>query len=112
MSAAIQSFYAWTTAKKKVLILGEMKELGDARLKEHQKIIDLINGYHWHTICLVGPSFKEIGEVNGQLYFNDVEELKTWYEIQEFTDTAFLIKASRGMTLEKMIKSIKPYSAH
>ncbi|MEP7321024.1 MAG: UDP-N-acetylmuramoyl-tripeptide--D-alanyl-D-alanine ligase [Saprospiraceae bacterium] len=112
MAAAIQSFHSWNTTKKKILVLGEMKELGDARLKEHQKIIDLVNAYSWHSICLVGPSFSEIGTDKDHLYFRDVTELKSWYDGQVFSDTAFLIKASRGMTLEKMMSGFTPDSTH
>ncbi|MEO5582115.1 MAG: UDP-N-acetylmuramoyl-tripeptide--D-alanyl-D-alanine ligase [Saprospiraceae bacterium] len=112
MAAAIQSFHSWKTNKQKILVLGEMKELGETRLKEHQKIIDLVNTYSWHSICLVGSSFSEIGKDKDHLYFKDVTELKSWYDGQIFSNTAFLIKASRGMTLEKMMNSITPGSTH
>lgn len=112
MAEAIKSFHSWKTNKKKILVLGEMKELGDSRLSEHQKVIDLIDQYAWGDVCLVGPSFLETGRNRGYLFFNDVNALKSWYLNLEFTDTAFLIKASRSMTLEKMIDHINPGSGH
>lgn len=112
MSEAIKSFQAWNTNKKKILILGEMKELGESREPEHQKIIDLINQFHWDRICLVGPSFNALGKDKDHLYFNDVQALKLWYNNNTFNDTVFLIKGSRSLTLEKMMDHLIPDSAH
>jgi UDP-N-acetylmuramoyl-tripeptide--D-alanyl-D-alanine ligase len=112
MAEAIKSFQSWNTNKKKILVLGEMKELGDSRLAEHQKILELIDEYPWDKICLVGPSFPEAGADQDYIFFNDVDALKTWYLKQDFKDTAFLIKASRSMALEKMIDHINPGSGH
>jgi len=114
MEASIKSFADITTTQKKVLILGEMRELGMDSAKEHQHILDLINEYTWNQVILVGPLFSALTAIPGYLYFNEIAALTAWFENQKFTDTLFLIKGSRGVALEKLFNKpvVNPGSSH
>ncbi|MEP7266044.1 MAG: UDP-N-acetylmuramoyl-tripeptide--D-alanyl-D-alanine ligase [Saprospiraceae bacterium] len=111
---AIKSFSEYDTSKKKILLLGEMNELGEARLKAHQRIVELISELksNWEQVILVGPTFNELKYENRFLYFENVALLKSWFQNQSFTDTAFLLKASRSVQLEQLISKINPDSKH
>jgi len=57
MTAAIDTF-AENTAPNKLMILGDMLELGKISQKEHQKIVDKVQKFNLTTI-FVGEAFKE-----------------------------------------------------
>ncbi len=59
MMAALQNFNQME-AEHKMLILGEMKELGESSEEEHQKIIQFLNQCDVDKIILVGEQFKKI----------------------------------------------------
>lgn len=91
---------------KKIAILGAMKELGNYSEMEHQQIADLALSFNFEKLILVGEEFKN-SDVKGKInYFNNVDELKKWYNEQVFENTYFLIKGSRSVGLEKLLEDI------
>ncbi len=114
MEAAIRSFADLVTSDKKILILGEMRELGKDSAKEHRQIKELISGYEWERVILVGLQFSVLPARPEFYYFNEVTDLAAWFEKQEFKDTIFLVKGSRGVALEKLFKTqmVNPGSSH
>lgn len=57
MMAALGNFSKMNVAHK-VVILGDMKELGAGSGEEHQKIVDFINNCGFETVMLVGEQFS------------------------------------------------------
>lgn len=114
MAESIRSFAAIPTQKKKVLILGEMRELGTDSPAEHQGILDLIAHFTWAGVILVGPEYKELVTREPYYHFPDVASLKPWFQAQEFRDSFFLVKGSRGVALEQLFEpgTVNPGSAH
>ena len=100
MTAAISSF-AQSDYPNKMLILGDMLELGNFAAQAHQQIVDLIANSHITEVMLVGENFCA---TNSEfLKFHDTESL-----IQHLTDNTvsnhtILIKGSRGIKLETII---------
>lgn len=87
---------------KKVAILGDMLELGDFSKTEHIKIIEKAKSLGLNELILVGKEFSNI-QKDEVKYFDNVDELKNWFEKQEYEQTYFLIKGSRGIKLEQLI---------
>ena len=114
MKEAIKSFAEFKTSKKKVLILGEMKEMGEARIWAHNEIIELIKKYSekWFNVCLVGSSFKEVNKGTEFIVFENVYQAKEWYDKLNIEQAAILIKGSRSMTMEKILNSTIFDSGH
>lgn len=56
MQHALESF-AKSEAERKIVLLGDMFELGDETTKEHQFIADLCTQLNFETIVLVGKAF-------------------------------------------------------
>jgi len=95
---------AQSNKAKKVAILGDMLELGDYSKEEHKTIIDYALSNSLNNLILVGKAFKEVAQ-NYQLpHFEDVNQLKTWFSNQTFKDSLFLIKGSRAIRLEQLLK--------
>lgn len=102
MKAAIENF-AQIQFNKKILILGGMMELGEESIAEHKSIINIINYYSWNNVILVGGDFKNVS--NNFIYFNTADEAEAWIKQQHFQQSYFLIKGSRSIQLEKVLKA-------
>ena len=99
MHAAIEAF-AEIKAPHKVLILGDMKELGAYSQKEHQQLVDDIAAYSWDAVLLLGDNFYQTQ--TNFMKFKTLTEINDYLRQHPFSDTFFLIKGSRSMTMEKI----------
>lgn len=102
MKLAIENF-SRLHAPQKVLLLGAMAELGEESLAEHLSIIELIQKYKWDAVVLVGGDFLNIP--HPFLSFANAAEAKQWLQQQHFTNTHLLIKGSRSMQMENVLKT-------
>ena len=103
MDAAIQNL-AGLSDEKKVAILGDMFEIGDDTLLEHQRIVDQISLLGLDKVYLIGESFSKTKvEVNEILKFRTFNDFTDHFGSSSFNKTTFLIKASRGMALERVL---------
>jgi UDP-N-acetylmuramoyl-tripeptide--D-alanyl-D-alanine ligase len=100
MKAAIENF-ARLPAKKKVLMLGGMAELGAESLEEHRQIVALINQCPWTGVVLTGGDFMKIEHRYTRC--SNATEAKAWLQQQQFTHTTILVKGSRSMQMEKVL---------
>lgn len=102
MEATLRTF-AENEAAHKVVILGDMFELGDEAEQEHQRIAQLALDLGFQQVILAGHNFAASAKTLGCQHFVDANALKTWFQTQKWENTAFLIKGSRGMALEKIL---------
>lgn len=84
-----------------LLILGDMKELGDESLNEHQEILNLVKSLSFNNVILVGSEFNKIN--SGFISFLNVEELISHINNNEIRGKKILIKGSHSIHLEKII---------
>ncbi|MBN2174312.1 MAG: UDP-N-acetylmuramoyl-tripeptide--D-alanyl-D-alanine ligase [Bacteroidales bacterium] len=100
MSAAIENFSSYP-AKNKVMILGDMLELGEESLFEHKQIIDQIKKENFSRVYLVGEHFGLAGD---DLYpvFGSVKEFGKYLMENPISEANILLKGSRGIGLEKL----------
>lgn len=100
MRAAIENFAAMA-AKNSVLILGDMLELGEQSIEEHQKIVELAGEKSFKDIFLVGENFQAVSSKFRT--FAKVESLMQYLEENPLRDRFILIKGSNGIRLTKCI---------
>jgi len=100
MEKALESFATYE-AKRKIAILGDMLELGNYSITAHRDILFTVNNLKIEVIT-VGKEFLKVANNNTQTFIN-VEALKQWFDKQDFQDTFFLLKGSRGMKLEQLL---------
>jgi len=103
MEATLRTF-AENEAAHKVVILGDMFELGEEAAQEHQRIAQLALDLSFQQVILTGHNFAVPAKTLGCPHFVDANALKTWFQAQQWENTAFLIKGSRGMALEKILE--------
>ncbi len=101
MAAAINSFKT-VKAKQKMVILGDMLELGEYAASEHQAIITLIKTSSIDQVLLVGPIFSSIVEEKFPA-FKNTAEVKKHLAGHSIKDHTILIKGSRGIALEQLL---------
>jgi len=106
MKLSIQSFSQLKTKLNKILILGDMKELGDNELMFHMEIVEMVLKSSWDYIFTVGDIFSKIKEDRTKSYEN-VESLINYLNIDKdiFDNSIVLLKASRSIKLETIIKN-------
>jgi len=102
MKLSIQQF-AESNFDNKVLIIGDMFELGIYAEQEHQDIVELVNKYKWKDVLFVGKNFFQFKEVNTFHFCIDLIEAKSTFNQLNFQNCTILLKGSRGIALEKLI---------
>lgn len=100
MQAAVQNF-AQMQVNEKLLILGDMRELGEDSANEHQHIVDLLTESGLKKVFLVGECFSETKHDFQQ--YASVDELISCIVQHPPKGQTILIKGSRGIKLEKVI---------
>jgi UDP-N-acetylmuramoyl-tripeptide--D-alanyl-D-alanine ligase len=102
MKAALENFHQQEHPSK-VLILGDMLELGGISAKAHADILETISLRDYRNIFLVGPIFSGLSKIPDDIHtFADVEELASWLKANPLSDCLVLLKGSRGIGLEKL----------
>lgn len=101
MELAIRAF-AGAEGENKMLILGDMLELGEASEAEHINILQLVEQYAFQFVYLVGPVFCRVNTRRENLCFEDSELARLWLEHHRPEGHTILLKGSRGIRLEKV----------
>ena len=103
MMAALQHFNTIKTASKMVF-LGDMFELGETAQEEHQDIVDYLSNTNIGEVYLIGSYFSKTKlQVKNCHQYKTFEALKSAFKNTIPKDTTVLIKASRGMALERIL---------
>lgn len=93
--------------KKKILVLGDILELGSYSEVLHREVGEYINEDNNFThIFTYGDAAKAINSTvlsDNTNHFNNIKELKEKIDNLKDEDTVILLKASRGMKLERLI---------
>jgi UDP-N-acetylmuramoyl-tripeptide--D-alanyl-D-alanine ligase len=105
MQASILNFLSLTHLSK-VLIIGDMLELGEYSREEHQKIIDLTLGAKLTSVMIVGKHFSETQYPDNYKAFSNVFQLTDYLKEHPPRNSLILIKGSRGIGLEKILDII------
>lgn len=103
MAAAVEQFAA-TPARRKLVILGDMYELGAESEAEHAALGKLVASGKFDLVILAGEAMKwALGALPNAYYFPDKFSLHNWLMDHPQTDTHILVKGSRGMKLESVL---------
>ena len=101
MQKAIASF-ADLKGEKKMVILGDMLELGSESAAGHARVVDQLKNISGAVVLLAGPLFRKAAAETDALCFNSSDETAQW--IRSFNPVGYniLVKGSRGMMMEKV----------
>jgi len=99
MSAALDNMSALSVPHK-VVILGDMFELGDESYEEHCKVVLKAKGLALDRLIFVGEEFYKHKDEHAEFY-ESTESAKE--AVASISDNFVLLKASRGMAFEKLL---------
>jgi len=100
MKAALDNFLQ-IEAPHKLAILGDMLELGENSLYEHQALIDFCESKNIDTI-FIGPIFYILKNEHFNFFMN-VEDCNDYLNNNEVQGNFILLKGSRGIHLENVM---------
>jgi UDP-N-acetylmuramoyl-tripeptide--D-alanyl-D-alanine ligase len=103
MKAAIMNFRNLTRPSK-IVIIGDMFELGNDSSKEHSEVMRLIEETNFDMVLLVGPRFSSANYAKRFISFNSATEAKEWLIHNPLEKNTILVKGSRGIHLEDIIE--------
>ena len=101
MAAALLNF-SKLASKNKMVILGDMFELGADSEKEHQEIAELALNYDFNEVYLIGKAFS-VTRTKNAFTFSNFDSFKSAFKAARLKDSFILIKGSRGMSLERIL---------
>lgn len=102
MQAVLENF-SQLEDEHKIVILGDMFELGESAAIEHQKIAELAaNSSNFNEVYLIGKAFSATSAKNAFI-FESFENFKNTTNFIKFKNSSILIKGSRGMALERIL---------
>ena len=100
MCAALTNFEQMQ-AEHKMVILGDMLELGNQSLEEHQHIVDQLKEMQLERVILIGNTFKATHHAFE--HFDTKETLIEALQKEPINNATLLLKGSHGIALEKCI---------
>lgn len=106
MQMAIRNFFAISTSKQRVLILGDMNELGASSEQAHRAIYQELQeqaSQHPHTVLYCGPQWASLLSKSNEKTFNDVVALGAYLKSNPIKDSLILVKGSNGIKLSTII---------
>jgi len=104
MMAALENFKQ-AEGENKLMILGDMFELGTESEKEHQDITTFLEKDPFGNVLLVGSNFfKTKTKASHIILLESFEDLKNHLEAHKPSNTFMLVKGSRGMALERVLE--------
>ncbi len=90
-------------SKNKVLILGDMLELGSLSEQEHKNILVLVEKLGFTNAYFVGSEFYK-QKNNKYKFYKNTAELKIYLFENKIIDSLILLKGSRGIGLEVLLE--------
>lgn len=90
-----------------LLVLGDMKELGDETEALHKEVLDYAQERGLNKVLIIGQIFKSLSDLYAfAIYFDDHNRLIAWLEQHWRHYKTVLFKASRSMSLDTVIDAL------
>jgi UDP-N-acetylmuramoyl-tripeptide--D-alanyl-D-alanine ligase len=103
MAVAIENFLQLNDATK-IMILGDMFELGTESAEEHKTIVNLVSNDNEVTSYFIGKEFycQKTNHINIH-FFETFDSFSEYLKGIKIENSSVLIKGSRGMALERTL---------
>ena len=111
MGAALRTVQGLALGGRAIAVLGDMLELGSEETQAHAEMGE-VAGNRVELLALIGPRMKHaVAPAQAKLgthvaHFDDVAALVAWLQPQLRAKDYVLVKASRGMRLERVVDAL------
>jgi len=102
MKLAIHDFMK-IPGKNKMVILGDMFELGEQTTNEHESVSKLLHAFPEVKVVLIGAEFYKVSEKESVLRFKKTSAAVAYFQKNLLSSYQILLKGSRKMELEKLL---------
>lgn len=106
---ALKTLQSFNTNGKKIVVLGDMRELGDASKREHTNIGVVAAEMKFDHLFTVGPFSRYTNEAYSResgKHFESKDELVSELKKILHHGDVVLVKGSRGMTMEDVVNQL------
>lgn len=103
MSAALHNLKTLSAAKK-IAIIGDMFEMGNEADLHHSQIINLALSLGFENTIYIGEHFYKHKDQTKGVFLQTPAEAASYLAAQNITDNLVLLKGSRGMKLESLLR--------
>lgn len=103
MRAALQNFHNWQQTPK-IVVLGDMLELGPYSETEHRAMVKYVDALRFDEIHLVGEAFSAVDTPKYFRKWPNADALQAYWQQRSTEPGVTLIKGSRGIGLEKLLR--------
>lgn len=114
LAVVVEAFARRFSFKRKMVVLGEMLELGDWSQSLHEKAGQMMGHHGINLLVAYGPhagdavsGFKATNKQGSAKAFDDLEPLNAYLEKAIQPGDAVLVKGSRGMHMERVVEFLK-----
>ncbi len=112
VKAAVKVLKKVRKYKKKILLLGDMFELGKSGVELHKSLANMLKKEKKITVLLIGKLMKElfkelINDKPNVAYFSSRKKLNEYLGKTDFNNVAVLVKGSRGMKMEAFVAELR-----
>jgi UDP-N-acetylmuramoyl-tripeptide--D-alanyl-D-alanine ligase len=116
VTALLKNFFETDVAGKKVVILGEMLELGTERAASHREIGEMVGRSMFDVVWFLGPSCADFAagvestQFSKKLFVSEGYEEKVARQIAAMLKPGdvTVVKGSRGAKLEQVVLALNP----
>ena len=107
MKNAIESVVNFSD-NEKILILGDMNELGEISSTEHAQLGILTSKLNLKSCFFVGEKMLDAHNSNKKSsWYNSYNEMENAFSKMEFEEVDVLVKGSRSLRLERIVNLLK-----
>ncbi|WP_426063377.1 UDP-N-acetylmuramoyl-tripeptide--D-alanyl-D-alanine ligase [Flavobacterium sp. DSP2-3-1] len=107
MKVAIENFLQLENSDK-IMILGDMFELGEESIQEHEAIVAMLSNDENVKCYFIGLAFyKNTIEKDNFWFYDTFESFSNDFSETKLSNSTILIKGSRGMALERTLEFIE-----
>jgi UDP-N-acetylmuramoyl-tripeptide--D-alanyl-D-alanine ligase len=115
VQAACQLLGSWQTSGPRILVLGDMLELGQEAISCHEEIgiaaaangLDYVLTFGDYSAVVTGTCIDAGFPVGSAKAFGNINELVRFLETLITADAVILVKGSRGMRMERIVEAIE-----
>lgn len=106
MAVALENFIQLDKSNK-VIIIGDMFELGEESIQEHKTIVEMLTNQATIQCYFVGKDFyTNLKEQSNFHFYNSFEDFSLSFSNVLLEKATILIKGSRGMALERTLEFV------
>ena len=105
MILSLKSFLK-NNKNNRLIILGDMLELGRYSIDEHQKIVNFLSNIDIYKIILIGNFFLEVNSNKKFIKFATTDQAISYLNKEDFNNKNIFVKGSRSNKLEKILDVI------